>query len=88
MSLLDYFKISKAGTASVAKERLQILVAHERSSRNQPSYLPQLQKELLEVIQKYINVGQDAISVSFEQDENQETLELNIVLPELNVKNT
>jgi cell division topological specificity factor len=88
MSLLDYFRISKAGTASVAKERLQILVAHERSSRNQPSYLPQLQKELLEVIQKYINVGQDAISVTFEQDENQETLELNIVLPELNVKNT
>ena len=88
MSLLDYFRISKVGTASVAKERLQILVAHERSSRNQPSYLPQLQKELLEVIQKYINVGQDAISVSFEQDEHQETLELNIVLPDLPIKNT
>jgi len=88
MSLLDYFRISKVGTASVAKERLQILVAHERSSRNQPSYLPQLQKELLEVIQKYINVGQDAISVTFEQDEHQETLELNIVLPDLPAKNT
>ena len=88
MSLLDYFKISKISTASVAKERLQILVAHERSSRNQPSYLPQLQKELLEVIQKYINVGHDAITVSFEQDENQETLELNIVLPDLPIKNT
>jgi len=88
MSLLDYFRISKVGSASVAKERLQILVAHERSSRNQPSYLPQLQKELLEVIRKYINVGQDAISVSFEQDENQETLELNIVLPDLPIKNT
>jgi cell division topological specificity factor len=88
MSLLDYFRTSKAGTASVAKERLQILVAHERSSRNQPSYLPQLQKELLEVIRKYINVGQDAISVNFEQDENQETLEVNIMLPDLNVKNT
>ena len=88
MSLLDYFKISKESTASLAKERLQILVAHERSSRNQPSYLPQMQKELLEVIRKYINVGQDAISVSFEQDEDQETLELNIVLPELQPKNT
>ncbi|MCX7083420.1 MAG: cell division topological specificity factor MinE [Methylococcales bacterium] len=88
MSLLDYFKISKASTASLAKERLQILVAHERTSRNQPSYLPQMQKELLEVIRKYINVGQDAISVSFEQDENQETLELNIVLPDLPIKNT
>ena len=88
MSLLDYFKISKASTASLAKERLQILVAHERTSRNQPSYLPQMQKELLEVIRKYINVGQDAISVSFEQDENQETLELNIVLTDLPIKNT
>lgn len=88
MSLLDYFKISKVGTASLAKERLQILVAHERTSLNQPTYLPQLQKELLEVIRKYVNVSQDAISVSFEQDEHQETLELNIVLPEIQVKNT
>jgi len=82
MSLLDYFRSSKPKTASVAKERLQILVAHERGYRNQPSYLPQLQKELLEVIRKYVNVDQDAISVNFEQDENQETLELNIVLPD------
>jgi cell division topological specificity factor len=86
MSLLDYFKISKVSSASLAKERLQILVAHERSSKNQPSYLPQLQKELLLVIQKYVNVSQDAITVSFEQDDEQETLELNIVLPDLQVK--
>lgn len=82
MSLLDYFRSSKTNTASLAKERLQILVAHERASRNQPSYLPQLQQELLAVIRKYINVGQDAITVNFEQDGNQETLELNIVLPD------
>ncbi len=82
MSLLDYFRSSKTNTASLAKERLQILVAHERSSRNRPSYLPQLQQELLEVIRKYVNVGQDAITVNFEQDGNQETLELNIVLPD------
>lgn len=86
MSLLDYFKVSKASSASVAKERLQILVAHERSFKNQPSYLPQLQKELLKVIQKYVNVGQDAISVNFEQDEHQETLEVNIILPENQAK--
>lgn len=82
MSLLDYFRTSKPSTASVAKERLQILVAHERASRNQPSYLPQLQQELLTVIRKYVNVSQDAITVNFEQDGNQETLELNIVLPD------
>ncbi|WP_347987486.1 cell division topological specificity factor MinE [Methylomonas sp. AM2-LC] len=82
MSLLDYFRSSKPNTASLAKERLQILVAHERSSRNKPSYLPKLQQELLEVIRKYVNVEQDAITVNFEQDGNQETLELNIVLPD------
>lgn len=86
MSLLDYFRTSKTGSASLAKERLQILVAHERSSRSQPSYLPQLQKELLEVVRKYINVSQEAISVNFEQDDNQETLELNIVLPDIHAK--
>lgn len=82
MSLLDYFRTSKPSSASLAKERLQILVAHERASRSQPSYLPQMQQELLAVIRKYVNVSQDAITVNFEQDGNQETLELNIVLPD------
>jgi len=82
MSLLDYFRSSKPSSASLAKERLQILVAHERASRNQPSYLPKLQQELLAVIRKYVNIEQDAISVNFEQDDDQEVLELNIVLPE------
>ena len=82
MSLLDYFRSTKTSSASIAKERLQILVAHERASRNQPSYLPKLQQELLAVIQKYVNVGEDAISVNFEQDDEQEVLELNIILPD------
>lgn len=82
MSLLDYFRSTKLSSASIAKERLQILVAHERASRNQPSYLPKLQKELLAVIQKYVNVGQDSISINYEQDDDQEILELNIILPE------
>ena len=82
MSLLDYFKTSKPKTASLAKERLQILVAHERVSKNQPSYLPALQEELLSVVRKYVNVDQDAIFINFEQDDHQETLELNILLPE------
>lgn len=86
MSLLNYFRSSKPKSAAIAKERLQILVAHERSSRNQPSYLPQLQKELLAVVQKYVQVNQDAITISFEQDDNQEVLELNIVLPEQSPK--
>lgn len=82
MSLLGYFKTSKTNSAKLAKERLQILVAHERSARNQPSYLPELQQELLKVIRKYVKVNQEDISVNFESDDQQETLELNIVLPE------
>ena len=82
MSLLDYFKTTKPNTAKLAKERLQILVAHERKSRNQPSYLPELQQELLKVIRKYVQINQEDISVNFESDDNQETLELNIILPE------
>ncbi len=87
MSLLDYFRSSKRQrTASVAKERLQILVAHERASKNQPAYLPQLKNELLAVIQKYVSVDLDDVTVNLEQDDNQETLELNIILPDEPVK--
>jgi len=82
MNLLDFFRASRPKSAEIAKERLQILVAHQRVERNRPSYLQQLQKELLEVVRKYVNVEQEAISVKFEQDDNQETLELNIVLPD------
>lgn len=84
MGLLDYFRRSRPSSAAIAKERLQILVAHERSQRSgrQPDYLPKLQQELLEVIRKYVNVDQDAVTVTMEQDENREILELNIILPD------
>jgi cell division topological specificity factor len=86
MSLLDYFKTTRPSSASIARERLQILVSHERNINKQPSYLPQLQKDLLAVLKKYVDVDQDAISINFEQDELQEVLELNIVLPDEELK--
>jgi cell division topological specificity factor len=82
MGLLDYFLGTRQSTAAIAKERLQILVAHERSERSKPDYLPMLQKELLEVVRKYVNVELDDISVTMEQDDNREILELNIILPD------
>jgi cell division topological specificity factor len=57
-------------------------VAYERSSDSQPAYLPELQKELLAVIQRYVNINKDAMTINLEQTDNQETLELNIVLPD------
>ena len=48
MNLFDFFRANKkVSTASVAKERLQIIVAHERGQRSTPDYLPALQRELL-----------------------------------------
>ncbi|MFO1417793.1 MAG: cell division topological specificity factor MinE [Methylotetracoccus sp.] len=84
MGLLDYFRNRSAGTSSaaVAKERLQILVAHERAERSKPDYLPKLQRELLEVIRKYVHVDDNAITVTMEEDGTREVLELNIVLPD------
>jgi cell division topological specificity factor len=83
MSLLDFFRSSRPkGSANVAKERLQILVAHDRAARHRPSYLPRLQREILEVIRKYVDVDMSAVSVNYEQEDTHEVLELNIVLPE------
>jgi cell division topological specificity factor len=83
MGLLDYFRSTRPkGSASVAKERLQILVAHDRAERGRPSYLPKLQEEILDVIRKYVAVDMSAVSVKYEQEDRHEVLELNIILPD------
>ena len=83
MGLLDYFRASrKKGSAAVARERLQILVAHDRAERHQPSYLPKLQEELIAVISKYVKISLDDVKVSVERQDDLEVLEVKIELPE------
>ena len=83
MNLFDFFRASKkVSTASVAKERLQIIVAHERGQRSTPDYLPALQKALVEVIRKYVNIGSDDVQVALENQGSCSILELNITLPD------
>lgn len=72
----------KSATASLAKERLQIIVSHERLNRNGPDYLPLLQKELLAVIAKYIPLQEEQVKVDIERTKNSSTLALNITLPD------
>ena len=60
MSIFDFLK-PKKNTASVAKDRLRIIIAQERKHDGQPDYLPLLRRELLEVIRKYVNVDVDAV---------------------------
>jgi len=82
--LLDYMRGEEKKTASVAKERLQIILAHERAGRGAatPDYMPALQEELLEVIAKYIHIDRDNFKVQLEKHGDYEVLELNITLPE------
>jgi cell division topological specificity factor len=81
MGLFDFLK-TKKNTASIAKERLRIIVAQERSSRGAPDYLPLLQRELLEVIRKYVNVDVDAVKVDLIKDGDNEVLDISVALPE------
>ena len=83
MSLLSFFKGEKKKTANVAKERLQIILAHERGGRTSgPDFLPALQRDLIAVISKYIKIDPSDIKVNLERDANMEILEVKIELPD------
>lgn len=81
MSLFNYLR-KRTSTASVAKERLQIIISHERTQRNTPDYLPKLQEEILAVIAKYIPISRDKVSVNLERMGDSAVLELNVTMPE------
>lgn len=80
MGLLAFFRRSPA-TATVAKERLRIIVAQERSTRSGPDYLPLLRRELLEVIRKYVKVDPEEITINLEREDGHELLEMTVALP-------
>ena len=85
MGLLSFFKQKKKkNTASLAKERLQILIAHEHAdkSKQAPDYLPKLKDEILQVIRKYVQVSENNVNVNVEKGDDYDVLELNITLPE------
>ena len=82
MSILDYLlRKKKKPSASVAKERLQIILAHESGDAAEPDYLPELKRELLQVISKYTHIDLDEINVSLDKENDCEILEVNVVLP-------
>lgn len=85
MGLLQYFRKEepKKGTAKLAKDRLQIIVAHEHSSLDAPAYLPELEKEIVAVIRKYIDISQQDVTCEFNDqgDNDMSILEVNVALP-------
>ncbi len=84
MSILSFLLGEKKKSANVAKERLQIILAHERSGRNaaEPDYLPELQRDLIAVLSKYVKINAEDISVNLERQDNLEVLEVKIELPD------
>ena len=81
MSIFDFLKPKKT-TAQTAKNRLQIIIAQERSSQGAPDYLPLMRREILEVIRKYVNVDADAVKVDVVKDGEHDVLDISVALPE------
>lgn len=82
MALLSFLFPEKKKSASAAKERLQIIIARERTNRTGPDFLPALHQELIAVISKYAKVNPDDIKISLDRQGNLEVLDVNVVLPD------
>lgn len=81
MSILNFFGRAPKKSADAARERLQILLAHERAGLSGSDFLPQLQREIIEVIRKYVAVDEDRVQVKLDREQDLSVLEVNIELP-------
>ena len=79
MNPFGFFK--RSGTAPVARERLQILLAHERVEHNQPSLIGKLREEIFAVIAKHVKLDPDKVQVKMDRGSTVSTLEIDIELP-------
>jgi len=84
MDWLKFFRGETKNTANLAKDRLKVVVAHQREGRmgGGPSYLPRLREEILDVVRKYVQVPDNAVNVNVQREDGLEVLEMNIALPE------
>jgi cell division topological specificity factor len=82
MALFGLFSGKKKTSAVAAKERLQILISHERQNRQGPDFLPDLQRDILDVVKKYVAIREDHVSVRLDRTGDASVLELNVTLPE------
>ena len=76
--LLELLFPPKSESAAVARERLKIVLAHERAGRGAPDFLPKLQKELIDVVGRYVEIRDDMIRVNLGKSGETSLLEINI----------
>jgi cell division topological specificity factor len=79
MSMFNLFR--RARSAPVARDRLQILLAHERTARGQSDLLAILRQEILTVITKHITVDQDNVHVRMDRGATVSLLEIDVEIP-------
>jgi cell division topological specificity factor len=79
--IFDFLRRKKSNTSTVARDRLQVIVAHERKASSQPSWMPEMQKEILAVIAKYISIDQKDLKVEMSNDDDMSVLEISVDCP-------
>jgi cell division topological specificity factor len=83
--LMSFFGGKKESTASLAKERLQIIIAREHAEGNSksPDFLPALKEELMAVLAKYLKIDANSVNVTLDRKGNLEVLDVNVVIPDV-----
>ena len=84
MSWLDYFRANRKPeppSATQAKERLQIVLAHERIGRTREDFLPRLQQDLVAVVARYVAIAPGKVAVNLDRGGDISTLAIEIELP-------
>jgi cell division topological specificity factor len=79
---MNWFSLfTRRKTASVARERLQILLTHDRGAGGQPDLIPVLREEVLAVVAKHFAIDQDKVQVKIERGKSVSLLEIDIEIP-------
>ena len=86
MGILNFFRrkddrLTGGPSAAAAKERLQVVLAHERTERAQPDYLPRMRRDILDVIGRYVSIDEERVHVHYQNQGTRSRLELDIELP-------
>jgi cell division topological specificity factor len=79
--ILDFLRRKKSKTSTVARDRLQVIVAHERQTSDQPSWMPKMQQEIMAVIAKYISIDNEALKVEMSNEDDMSVLEISVDCP-------
>jgi cell division topological specificity factor len=86
MGFLSFLFPERRNSAVIARDRLKIVLAHERASRDAPDFLPVLQKELLDVVGRYVEIRGDMIRVNLGRSGETSLLEINVEIDGAKVK--